>query len=583
MPIGRTDKTSFVGNSFMRDPMDAYSKSFIELSKNILNESTIDIFEEPKKILNRPNTREALKEFFCENFMDENPADPFNTPEFIEDQRAMMEQQFENDAQAVNEHAVMADYNPVIGLTFPVHKNILMNMVFDKGAIQKVVAEGPKFTLSMERRILVDTNGNEIDMFTEQNKMTPAIDASNPVHHIEITLPEIQTTDVLAMCGGTKLDSLSIKTHISMIQIEKIYVKAGDIKPDENGVVRPDGPIATADDEKEYTNVWFPTNLEFKPGYNQYERTFNAPVELLVRTSATETETKKDILSGTMDHNKFNILSGTGVVKKVMLDAELDTSNAMLDTCSVKWDVDTKLVEIPNAIPLNVTISPEEVKDLAALYQVNQLTKIMGLMKTTLANYKDDKILQYLNSLYTRLPEAARGYMEFDYAPPAQYALDPLTWRYTMFFDAFDTEVTRMLQVLNDPNMVVTIFGDPDLVRKITPVQYDYQTPSSIGPVELDFKKTVVTSDKRVYQFIGSDKMRWSNEMIAILSPRNSNRVTIRIYDYQMYVSNEIRNIANPALPALHAFERWLIDSYQPVMSKINIKNRSGLRAAQTP
>ena len=173
--------------------------------------------------------------------------------------------------------------------------------------------------------------------------------------------------------------------------------------------------------------------------------------------------------------------------------------------------------------------------------------------------------------------------MEFDYAPPAQYALDPLTWRYTMFFDAFDTEVTRMLQVLNDPNMVVTIFGDPDLVRKITPVQYDYQTPSSIGPVELDFKKTVVTSDKRVYQFIGSDKMRWSNEMIAILSPRNSNRVTIRIYDYQMYVSNEIRNIANPALPALHAFERWLIDSYQPVMSKINIKNRSGLRAAQTP
>ena len=583
MPIGRTDKTSFVGNSFMRDPMDAYSKSFIELSKNILNESMIDIFEEPKKILNRPNTREALKEFFCENFMDENPADPFNTPEFIEDQRALMEQQFENDAQAVNEHAVMADYNPVIGLTFPVHKNILMNMVFDKGAIQKVVAEGPKFTLSMERRILVDTNGNEIDMFTEQNKMTPAIDASNPVHHIEITLPEIQTTDILAMCGGTKLDSLSIKTHISMIQIEKIYVKAGDIKPDENGVVRPDGPIATADDEKEYTNVWFPTNLEFKPGYNQYERTFNAPVELLVRTSATETETKKDILSGTMDHNKFNILSGTGVVKKVMLDAELDTSNAMLDTCSVKWDVDTKLVEIPNAIPLNVTISPEEVKDLAALYQVNQLTKIMGLMKTTLANYKDDKILQYLNSLYTRLPEAARGYMEFDYAPPAQYALDPLTWRYTMFFDAFDTEVTRMLQVLNDPNMVVTIFGDPDLVRKITPVQYDYQTPSSIGPVELDFKKTVVTSDKRVYQFIGSDKMRWSNEMIAILSPRNSNRVTIRIYDYQMYVSNEIRNIANPALPALHAFERWLIDSYQPVMSKINIKNRSGLRAAQTP
>ena len=584
MPIGRTDKTSFVGNSFAKDPMDAYTKSFIDFSKNVLNESNIDIFEEPQKILRRPNTREALKEFFCENFMDENPADPFNAdPGYIEDQHAMMEQQFENDAQAVFEHAVMADYNPVIGITFPVHKNILMNMVFDKGAIQKVVAEGPKFTLSMERRILVDTNGNEIDMFTEQNKMTPAIDASNPVHHIEITLPEMQTTDVLAMCGGTKLDSLSIKTHISMFQIAKIYVKAGDIMPDEDGVIRPDGPIATADDEGEKQNVWFVTNLEFKPGYNQYERTFNAPIELVVRKSATETETLKDVLSGTMDHDKFNIISGAGVIKKVMLDAELDTSNAMLDTCSVKWAVDTKLVEIPNAIPLNVTISPEEVKDLAALYQVNQLTKIMGLMKTTLANYKDDKILEYLNASYKRLPEAARGYMEFDYAPPAQYALDPLTWRYTMFFDAFDSEVTRMLQVLNDPNMVITVFGDPDLVRKITPVEYTYQTPSSIGPVELDFKKTVVTSDKRVYSMVGSDKLRWSNELIAILSPRNTNRITYRIYDYMMYVSNEIRSITNPALPSIHAFERWLIDEYQPVQSRIEIKNRSGLRAAQTP
>ena len=152
-----------------------------------------------------------------------------------------------------------------------------------------------------------------------------------------------------------------------------------------------------------------------------------------------------------------------------------------------------------------------------------------------------------------------------------------------MFFDAFDSEVTRMLQVLNDPNMVITVFGDPDLIRKITPVEYTYQTPSSIGPVELDFKKTVVTSDKRVYSMVGSDKLRWNDELIIILSPRNSNRVTYRIYDYQMYVSNEIRNIANPALPSVHAFERWLIDEYQPIQSRCRILNRTGMRQAQTP
>lgn len=583
MPIGKIDsKTGFVGGSYTKDPMTNYVQSFAEFSKNLLNESGIDIFEEPKKVLRRPATKEALKEFFCSNFIDENKNDPFmNDPGYLEDQYAMMEQQFENDVEAVFEHADMGDYNPVIGMTFPVHKNILMNMVFDKGAIQKVVAEGPKFTMSMEKRILVDTNGNEIDMFLDQNKMTPAIDASNPVYDIELTLPEMGTTNVLAACGGTKLDNLSIKTHITGIQIEKCYIAEGDFMPDANGFIRKNGPIATAADAGEFTDVWFPVDIKFQPGYNQYERSFNAPIELVVREDATKNIKIVDSLAGTMDKNTFTVICAAGNVKKVMLSAELDTANHALDTCSVKWKVDTKLIEIPNAIPLSVTISPEEVKDLAALYQVNQLTKIMSLMKTTLANYKDDKIKQYLDESYDRLDDRSRGYMEFDYAPPTGYALDPLTWRHSMFFDAFDTEITRMLQVLNDPNMVITVFGDPDLIRKITPTSYSYTTPANVGPVELDYKRTVVTSDRRVYQFIGSDKLRWDDNLIILLMPHNSNRVTYRIYDYQMYVSNELRNAMNPALPAVTCFERYLIDEYQPVQSKVRVLNRSGLRPSQ--
>lgn len=583
MPIGAVNsKTGFVGGSYTRDPMSSYTQSFINLAQNILTESSIDIFEQPKTLLRRPAERETLKQFFCENFMDQDTRDPFvNDPGYLEDQQAMMEQQFENDANAILEHANMADYNPVIGMTFPVHKNILMNMVFDKGAIQKVVAEGPKFTMTMERRLLVDTKGNEIDMYLNQDKMTAAIDESNPVYDIELTLPEMGGTDILKRCGGIKQDDLSIKTHISAIQIAKMYIAEGDIMPDADGFIRKNGKVATAADAGEVQNVWFPTNIKFAPGYNQYERTFTAPVELFIRKDADTVEKINDTLSGTMDKNVFNIFSAAGKITKVMLSAELDTANHMMDTCTVKWDTDTRLIEIPNAIPLSVTISPEEIKDLAALYQVNQLTKIMSMLKTTLANYKDDKIKQYLDDSYDRLDDRSRGYMEFDYAPPTGYALDPLTWRHSMFFDAFDTEITRMLQVLNDPNMVITIFGDPDLIRKITPVEYSYTTPNSIGAVDLDYKRTVVTSDKRIYQFIGSDKLRWNDTLIVLLMPHNTNRVTYRIYDYQMYVSNEIRNAANPTLPAVTAFERFLIDEYQPVQSRCRILNRSGIRNGQ--
>jgi hypothetical protein len=51
-----------------------------------------------------------------------------------------------------------------------------------------------------------------------------------------------------------------------------------------------------------------------------------------------------------------------------------------------------------------------------------------------------------------------------------------------------------------------------------------------------------------------------------------------RLYDYQMYVSNEIRNASNPTLPAVHAFERWQLFEYQPVQARIRILNPTGLR-----
>jgi hypothetical protein len=68
-----------------------------------------------------------------------------------------------------------------------------------------------------------------------------------------------------------------------------------------------------------------------------------------------------------------------------------------------------------------------------------------------------------------------------------------------------------------------------------------------------------------------------NNNLIVILNPRNTERIIYRIYDYQTYVSNEIRNAELYTLPAIHAFERWKFVEYQPVQGRIQIKNPSGL------
>ena len=612
-------------NGYTNDAMAGFTRAFLNEANSILEEDRLDIFSEPAKVLRRDMSDEALRTFFVEGSADKNGM----TAEEYEDHIQMMTEMYENDKEAVLEHSSMGQYNPVIGMTFPIHKNIMMNNIFDKGAIPKLVATSPKFTVSMETRWMIDPEtGEKIDFWREQYKMTDAIDKAAPLKSMYIALPEAEGTNVLQDLFGvnSRHDHLSIESYISGLVGSRVVYPGQTIQ-----VVTSTekGGVTTTAIEK-YTNTTldavvvkagaslegitgttvvgavFDWNGAFVPAYGTYDRQiceqFAIPAVDTVEAGTLEGTWKlttpdgtvvdnttsenavpgpnrtKGFVSGFSKDDRFGLQSSNPGVKGVILTSRLDTSSAMLNTASVSWSVRTDIIEIPNAIPINVTISPEEVKDIAALYQVNQLTKVMSLMKTSLANYKDDKIRRFLDQSFLNMPATSKIGRQFDFAPSQNYALDPIEWRYKTFMDALDTHVTQLFHVLNDPNMTINIIGRDDLIRKITPTDYTYQTPSSIGPVELDFVKTVVTSDKRTYQFISSDKLRDSNNLMIILCPRNSDRFMYRIYDYQMYLSNEIRNAENPSLPAIHAFERWVAKEYQPVQGRIRILNPTGLR-----
>ena len=572
MPIvGNRKSTASMGNGYSYDGIYGFAESFKECAKDILNEG-VDLFMEPHKALQLHSTRNALKNFFVENSYDADEfmkTDAGHAAMLIENAQAEAEELFENDMQGIRENTNLSSMNPVIGMTFPLHKNILMNNVFDKGAIPKFVAREPKFTISMENRILVTPTGEEIDMHKEQYKMRDAIDSTAPFVEVELTLPELEgNTDILAAIGATDEDNLSIDTHISAVKVAGVYLEAGDINPETNAPVEAAG---------EYS-FWMPIRLRFTPSYGEIDRIIAEEVLLKAKDAndTTKTVMHKDVITGYMRNNKFMLSSSTGFVTAVKLNARLDTSSAMVKTCSVRWKVRTDIVEIPSAVPINTTVSPEEVKDLGALYNVNQLSKILSLMKTALGEYKDGTIKKELDVSFQNMPAENKFATTFDFAPRQGYALDHVEWRYKTFMDYLDGVATGLYQVLNDPNMTISVFGSPELIRKLTPTEYTYQTPSNIGPVELDFVKTVVTSDKRVYQFIGSDKLRGNPNLIIVLCPRNTDRIIYRIYDYQMYVSNEIRNMTNYALPAIHAFERWKFVEYQPVQGRIQILNPTG-------
>lgn len=644
MPVIGERQTRKPGSEgYSSDGMSAFAKEFLNLSNSILEEGRVDIFSEPDKVLRRSITDSSMKQFFMENSADERSM----TPEEYEDHLLMMEQLYENDKKAVLEHSVMGQFNPVIGMTFPIHKNIMLNNIFDKGAIPKYVATSPKFTVSMETRWLIDPEtGEKIDMWREQYKMTDAIDKAVPLKSLYLPLPEAENTNVIETLFGVPADhntNLSIESHLSGLignrvvypgQTMNIVVENSDSTTTpatvtysvvrytntttDAYVIPTDTPtdLATQLPKVEDTvtqtvvGAVFDWKGTFVPAYGGYDRQICEQYALPMVTSVAAgtlpdtwalTVTLADgsttvidnttnenaipgqyrtvgFVSGFAKDNRFGITTSNANVLGVLLTSRLDASSAMLKTPSVSWGVRTDIIEIPDRVPINVTISPEEVKDIAALYQVNQLTKVMSLIKISLANYKDDHIRRFLDESFLTMPADSKIARSFDFAPSQNYALDPIEWRHKTFMDSLDTHATQLLHVLNDPNVTFNIIGRDDLIRKITPTDYTYQSPSSIGPIELDFVKTVVTSDKRTYQFISSDKLRDSNNLMIIVCPRNSERFIYRIYDYQMYLSNEIRNITNPALPAVHAFERWIAKEYQPVQGRIRILNPTGLR-----
>ena len=576
MPSVGERKQPKMGN-FSKDPMYAYAQAFCETQQNIIRESQVDYAQEPARALSFRSVQDQMKNFYLENSVI-GDARSLGAEKY-QDQLDMMNEAFINDIQAVRENAVagMAAWNPLIGLSLPMHKYLMLNCVFAQ-AVPRFVAKSPSWTETMETRYMITPDGRKIDIANQQNEIFSAWKSANRPVDVAITLPESQSVDILDKYFKVSRLShnLSVATHISAIAIED-YAKKDD-------------PIITIDSEtgaitegKAAANgiaiVWKPWKAEFNPGYGELNRVIVQPVDIVTTASdGTTPVTFHDVLFASQKDNMFEISSAANKIKAVKMTARYDASSRTLKTSRVTWEERTTYVQIPENDGITIPITPEEVKDIGALYGINQVTKYMSMIKDILENVKDDDIKEHLDESFARLDDDHKLAKTIDFAPREGYLGTHLQWLQETFMNTLDQFITGLITVLRDPNMEICIIGRPGLIRQITPIEYTYQTPSSVGPIELDFKKTVVTSDKRVYNFISSDKLFGNDNLIVLLIPKNTNRIVYRLYDYQMYISNEIRDAENPSLPALTAFQRYKFFGFQEVQGRLFVANPTGLR-----
>ena len=589
MPSVGTREKQKIGN-FSKNPMYSYAAEFCDVQKNILRESQVDYAMDPQRALAFKGNYDALRSFFIENAVigDRNSM----TTEQYQDEIDMMNEVFTNDVQAVRENAVagLATWNPMIGLSLPMHKYLMLNCVFAQ-AVPRFVAKAPSWTESIETRYMIAPDGTKIDIANQQNQIYKLWKTTNPPVEVPIALPEANSIDILqTKFHVSRVDhNLSVATHISAIAVQD-YVQ----KDDPIITIAQDGTITEGvANAAGNALVWKPWKAEFTPGYGDANRIIVAPVDVTITTATsvdddndpdtpnvtvTDTTVVHDTLFASQKDNMFEINSTSGVIKAVKMWARYDASSRSQKTSRVEWGEKTIYVQIPENDGITVPVTPEEVKDIGALYGINQVTKYMSMIKDVLENVKDDDIHEQLDMSYMRLDDDHKIAKTIDFAPREGYYSDHLEWLQKTFMNTLDQFVNGLITILRDPNMQITLIGRPGIIRQITPIEYSYQTPDNVGPIQLDFKKTVVTSDKRVYNFISSDKMFGNDNIIVLLIPKNTNRIVYRIYDYQMYISNEIRDAEKPQLPALTSYQRYRFFELFGVQGRLSIANPTGLR-----
>ena len=575
MPSVGTRKAPVIGD-FSRDPIYNYAAAFSEVQNNIMKESQIDYALEPQRALAYKDNIDALKKFFTENSVMGNK-DHMSAVDY-QDQIDMMNEAFINDIQAVRENAVagLATRNPMIGLSLPMHKWLMLNCVFAQ-AVPRFVAKSPSWTESIETRYMVSPDGKKIDIANQQNQIYKMWKTANAPVEVAISLPEANSVDILNEYFNVSRIShnLSVATHISAIAVED-WVEAGDtildIDPNTGEVTELEAG------EAQLALTWKPWKAEFTPGYGDANRIIVSPVDLVVSTDGTNETTIHDTLFASQKENMFEINATHGVIKAVKMWARYDASTRSRKTPRVEWAEKTIFVQIPENDGITIPVTPEEVKDIGALYGINQVTKYMSMIRDVLENVKDDDIHEQLDESFMRLDDEHKLSKTIDFAPRQGYYSDHLEWLQKTFMNTLDQYITGLLTILRDPNMSINIIGRPGIIRQITPIEYTYQSPENVGPIELDFKKTVVTSDHRVYNFISSEKLFQNDNLIVLLIPKNTNRIVYRVYDYQMYISNEIRDAEMPQLPALTAFQRYKFFELFGVQGRLFVANPTGLR-----
>lgn len=278
---------------------------------------------------------------------------------------------------------------------------------------------------------------------------------------------------------------------------------------------------------------------------------------------------KVDITDGTM-----SIASVSGKLTAIKVEGFVASEQHTSGT-NVELGVENKQVVIDTAQHIEAKIPLELVQDLKAMYNIDGTAELTEIMSNLSGQKVDTDIIEFLNNEYEETD--AKYQLKFDVYPNSDYSAHPKDWLNGLR-EVIDVMAQSMRNDFKAYDCNFVIIGNPLDTRLIPNVDWTFQSGAANATnagIGLNYSLGAVSGTAN-YTVVGSD-LYPQGDLTLIAIPTVDKYKTFMFYPYTFNVVNGgYLNTRNANIPNLMMTRRYTVESFTPIIGKINILNNDG-------
>lgn len=484
---------------------------------------------------------EGIKEIMTdENFFSkyvDTLLEGISDPTEAENLRTLME----NARMQTLTESATAGIAPVASLTLPT----LRVMWAKTGLVHAMPTEPVKtnaFSVSFNRPIIIDENGDK-HYLPECLDENPQLGDKKHLTEDALKLP-LNGYDLLGAVGCSKASGDSIDRNFAIVSVV--------IDGTEYAIQRKDGKLDI--NERLYVEVKDPATKEVI-----------------------------DIVFGSVDlwNGTMNAVCMNGKVESVKIQGYV-ASDAHNHATNISFEMERQDFKIGTGDHFEAALPVEFLQDTMATYSIDGTTEVADVMSNVIAQKLDMEIFEFVKAVYDGTN--AKYFGEFDLRPSASYAGNPKDWREELK-TVVDFLASKMKSETHVYQGYFVIMGNPVDMMLLPNVNWTFNSAvDTQSGIEVAYSLGAMSGSNK-YNLISSDLIPMG-AMFVLFVPTIQNYKTLCYYPYtfnMMNVGSGYLNTRTPNVPSIVMTKRHTIESFMPLVCKINILNNTADMLAKLP